>query len=94
MSNFGGPGGVDPERLKFPPSPLAVPAPVWEMSRLYFFFGEPVTPDVSSEEATDATYQKVKGEVEKSISYLLRKRSSGMPYNSHVWHVIGLFWYI
>ena len=24
---FGGPGGVDPERLKFPPSPLAVPAP-------------------------------------------------------------------
>lgn len=49
------------------------------MSRLYFFFGEPVTPDVSSEEATDATYQKVKGEVEKSISYLLRKRSSD-PY--------------
>merc|ERR1719163_620921 len=81
-NNFGGPGGVDPERLKFPPSPLAVPAPLWDMSRMYFYFGKPLTAaelDVSSDEATDATYATVKAEVESCISYLLRKRSSD-PY--------------
>jgi len=64
--SFGGPGGVDPKRLEFPPSPLAVPAPAWEFSRMYFYFGKPVLPedvDVSSDEATDATYVKVKGQV-------------------------------
>ena len=44
-NSFGGPGGVDPERLRFPPSPLSVPATPWEMSRMYFFFGTPLTPD-------------------------------------------------
>lgn len=81
-TNFGGPGGVDPERLKFPPSPLAVPAPFWEFSRMYFYFGEPLSAeelDVSSEEATAATYKEVKARVEASIDYLRRKRTSD-PY--------------
>jgi len=82
FSNFGGPGGVDPERLKFPPSPLALPAPLWDMSRMYFLFGKPFTGadiDVSSDEATDVTYRNVKAEVESCISYLKRKRTSD-PY--------------
>lgn len=45
---------------------------------MYFYFGKPIGGhdlDVSSEEATDATYDEVRTRVESCITYLLRKRN-------------------
>ena len=53
---------------------------------MYFYFGKPLCAqdlDVSSEEATDATYDMVKTRVEDCIAYLLRKRTSD-PYKDLV----------